>query len=402
MRNGKLVVLIGHFGRGGTQRQSYLLVRQLRRHCGLDAEVWSLVRGGHDDEYAKEFEAAGIPIHVLGFDFPQSPVRFIRLVKWAQQLWRVARQLRKNRVRVLLPMTTWPNVVAGLAYRLGGVRLCIWGERSAGAERVPRLEQLAVRQYSRFATNSTGGTEFLTREMRVPLQRISFIPNGVEFPEPDPAANWRTTLGLAPSQLLVVKVANVTVFKDHATLLRAWRIVQDQWTGEQGPMLALPGYLAADTYGQCHKIMQQLHLEPYVRFLGPIVGVGSLLHACDLTVFSSPKEGMPNGVLECMAAGKAIVASDLPGIRDALGPNALDGVLVPPGDANGFAHALLRLLPDKAGRDSLGQANLARIQTEFSVERMTERYLEMIQEAWRPLSSKTQRSMELLQSHDPV
>ena len=398
----KFVILIGHFGRGGSQRQAYLLGRHLRERHGLDLEVWALIDGGHDESYANEFVAAGMPVHRVRFDFPQSRIRLIRWTKWAWQLRRFARQLRKKRVAVLLPFTTFPNIVAGLAYRLAGVRVCIWGERSAGSERVPRFEQLAVRQYRRFVANSTAGVEFLAREMGVPRERISFVPNGVEFPEIDPRANWRQRLGLTPAQLLVVMVANVTLFKDHPTLLRAWKIVQDQWAGPDRPVLALAGLHAPDIYAQCEKIMRELQLESHVRFLGPVTDVGGLLAACDMTAFSSPKEGMPNGVLECMAAGKAVIASDLPGIRDALSPNAEDDVLVPPGDAGRFAQALLSLLRDQPRREAIGEMNLARIRSEFSVERMAERYLQIVQETWQPFPPGARRQGELLQRHDPI
>src|SRR5262249_1880348 len=144
-----------------------------------------------------------------------------------------------------------------------------------------------------------------------------------------------------PEQLLVVKVANVSGFKDHATLLRAWKIVQDAWTGDKRPMLALAGLDSPDRgYENCVRIVPEGGLESTVRFLGSITDVPALLDVCDLTAFSSPGEGMPNGVLECMAAGKAIVASDFPGSRDALGPSAA-GVLVRPGDHEGFARILL-------------------------------------------------------------
>src|SRR5689334_13553102 len=82
LRDCKLVILIGHFGRGGCERQAYLLAQSWRQRHGLDVEVWSLIYGGHDEAYAKEFEAAGIPVRVVGFDFPNSYFRPVRHIKW--------------------------------------------------------------------------------------------------------------------------------------------------------------------------------------------------------------------------------------------------------------------------------------------------------------------------------
>jgi len=386
----KIVILIGAFARGGCERQAYLLCRELRQKYGLDAEVWSLFHAHwYAGDYAAEFEAAGVPTRVLGFAHP----RF----GWIQRCLPIVREFRRAGVDVLLPFTTWPNVVAGLTHRLAGVQLCVWGERHAGGDHIRGVEQLALRQYRRFVANSTAGVDFLADEMRVPRERISLVPNGVEEPKIDSTTDWRAKLAIGPVQPLVVKVANVTGFKDHATLLRAWKIVQDAWQRGDKPVLALAGY-HADAYEQCRRIVCDAGMDSTVQFLGGISDVPTLLHACELTVFSSRNEGMPNAVLESMAAGKAIVASDLPGIRDVLGPNAA-GVLVPPGDVERLAATLLILLRDKEKRDELGAANRARVRAEFSVERMVERHLDIIRTNLPKASNDRRRKTELM-SHE--
>jgi glycosyltransferase involved in cell wall biosynthesis len=379
LRQKRIVLLIGHFGRGGCQRQAFLLARELRDNRGLDAEVWSLMRDGFDREYADEFVNAGIPIHVLGFQRPvHSPSRLQRGFGWARELHSIISALRKKRVDVLLPYTTWPNVVAGLSYRLAGVEVCIWGERSAGSERAPTPERLAVRQFRRFVANSTAGVDFLVSAMRVPLGRISLIPNGIEVPALTSAKDWRASLELRRGQLMVVKVANLTKFKDHATLLRAWKLVQDGWESVERPVLVLAGG-HGETFAECEQYVREAGLVETVRFPGMISDIPALLQSSDMAAFSSRMEGMPNGVLECMAAGKAIVATDLPGIRDALGQNGA-GLLAVPGDHQHFAAILLDLLRNRAKREQLGQTNHSRILTEFSVQHMTDRYLDTMRE----------------------
>lgn len=382
----KIIILIGAFARGGCERQAYLLSREMRQRYDLDVEVWSLFHADwQPGDYAAEFEAAGVPTRVLGFGHP----RF----GWVQRCIPVVRQMRKARVQVLLPFTTWPNVVAGLTHRLAGVRLCIWGERHAGGDWVPGVQRIAASQYRRFVANSTAGVEFLAGHMGIGRTRISLVPNGVEEPQIDPSTDWRAKLGIKPTQQLVVKVANVTGFKDHATLLRAWKVVQDAWQDGDRPILALAGY-HADVYDDCLRIVGEAGLQSTVRFLGGISDVPTLLQASDVTAFSSRNEGMPNSVLECMAAGKAIVSTDLPGVRDALGPDTT-GVLVPPGDAERFAAALLVLLQDKEKCAVLGEANRARIRAEFSVARMVERHLKVIQENL-PNTSRIQPAANLV------
>jgi glycosyltransferase involved in cell wall biosynthesis len=393
----KLVIMIGAFIRGGCERQAFLLSRELRRAHGVNAEVWALSGDRYDAAYAGEFEAAGVPTGVLGFLRPtRPPLRIQRIAQWGSELRRVQRRLRAGRIDVLLPFTTWPNVACGLTYRLAGVRLCIWGERHAGGERVPTPERLAVRQYPHFVANSTAGVDFLAHEMKVSRGKISLVPNGVEPPKAGRLVDWRAKLGLTSGQLLLVKVANLSSFKDHMTLLRAWRLVQESWTGADRPVLALAGQ-HDDTYAECEQFVRDACLQSSVRFLGGVPGVTDLLLASDLGAFSSRKEGMPNGVLECMAAGKAIVASDLPGVRDALGPGCTD-VLVAPGDAAGFACKLADMLGNGEKRAAMGERNAARIRSEFAVERMAERHLDVIR-ANLPASRQSRwRSPQLSQA----
>lgn len=369
----RVVILIGAFVRGGCERQAYLLARDLRLRYGIDTGVWALK---YDGQYRAAFESGGIPTNVLLWKQPH--------LGWVKRCLPVVREFRKNRVDVLLPFSTWPNVVAGLSYRFAGIGLCMWGERSSGSERVPGVERIAALQYRRFVANSSAGTLFLTNEMGISANRISVIPNGIEQPMATCKGRWRERLGLEPEQLLVVKVANLTRHKDHATMLRAWKIVQDEWTGASEPVLALAGS-HGDTHAECLRVVQECGLSSTVRFLGSIDDVSQLLQDCDLTVFSSPREGMPNAVMECMAHGKAIIASDLPGVRDILGPLCA-GAVVAPGDADMFAARMLDLLRDAQRRQTLGEANAVRIRNEFSVQRMTDRYLQLICEnfpTWR-------------------
>jgi glycosyltransferase involved in cell wall biosynthesis len=112
-----------------------------------------------------------------------------------------------------------------------------------------------------------------------------------------------------------------------------------------------------------------LDLGPSVRFLGHVADIPSLLGAVDLGVFSSQLEGCPNGVLECMAAGLAVVATDIPGVREAMGSQN-DGILAIPGDFGDMASKITRLALDPALRTRYGSANRERVQQLFGVDRM--------------------------------
>jgi glycosyltransferase involved in cell wall biosynthesis len=96
--------------------------------------------------------------------------------------------------------------------------------------------------------------------------------------------------------------------------------------------------------------------------------VAALLAAADLFCLTSRREGVPVSILEAMAAGRAVVATDVGGVREQVveGETAL---LVPPGDPGAFARAVAALLADPARRGAFGAAGQARARARFTVER---------------------------------
>jgi glycosyltransferase involved in cell wall biosynthesis len=134
--------------------------------------------------------------------------------------------------------------------------------------------------------------------------------------------------------------------------------------------------------------LADLGLAKRVLLPGSIVDVPGLLAAVDVFVLPSLSEGMSNALLEAMAAGRPIVATEAGGNAECLdGGNA--GLLVPPGDADALGRALERLVdaPDR-GRE-LGRRALARARDEYSLAKMLDRtetlYAELLGRDWAPL-----------------
>ncbi len=117
-----------------------------------------------------------------------------------------------------------------------------------------------------------------------------------------------------------------------------------------------------------------LQVNRSVLLPGSIQDVADLLDASKLVVFSSMNEGVPNGVLEGMAHGLAIVATDIPGIREALGDLA-DGQVVEASNPSKFAHRIINLMTNENLRLSLGHKNKCRIETAYIIESMVEKTL---------------------------
>src|SRR5690606_36774435 len=130
-------------------------------------------------------------------------------------------------------------------------------------------------------------------------------------------------------------------------------------------------------------------VAPRVRFLGHVEDPEDLLRAADLFLLPSRDEGMPNSVLEAMATGLPVVASEVGDVPAMLGGT---GVLVPPGDAAATTVAVAALLADPARAAALGRAARERAVAVYPVERMVEAGLACFSRAAGALGFRTKNS----------
>ena len=197
-----------------------------------------------------------------------------------------------------------------------------------------------------------------------------------------PKAAWREKLGLSKDTLLVGMIANISPCKDHPTLLRAWQSVEERFS-RKGQRVAL--LLAGESarMGDRIKILAfDLRLNS-VFLLGRVDDIPTLLNDCDLIVHSSVNEGCPNAVLEAMAMSRAVVGTDIPGMRQALGDACAERCLAQPHSASDLAERIVTVLEDPELRSELGAANFRRVKEEFSVEKMGFAYLRLIHDSLR-------------------
>ena len=373
----RVLFVIDGFQLGGAERQALLLARDLTRY-GAEVAIWSLF-GPHEGPVVDLCNRYGLPSHAIEFDWGPG------LLPSPRSLLRLTRVLRLERPDVILPYTACPNLICGSIWRLTGAAGCIWNQRDEGRNRYPPvLEGWAVRQTPCFVANSLHGAEFLVATLGADSRRVHIVPNGIQLDPPDASGQtWRRRLGLTDDMFVACMVANLHRFKDHDTLLRAWRIVLNRLAGRHPTILFLPGR-PDTTSEELHTLRDALDLGDSVQFLGPISDVTGFLQAMDLCVFSSRFEGVPNGVLECMAAGLPVVATDIPGIREALGDAGRE-YLCPPGSAECLADRILGLIDDDQRRAEMGRANQKRVELCFSIDNMVAAMAELITTASRRL-----------------
>jgi glycosyltransferase involved in cell wall biosynthesis len=236
--------------------------------------------------------------------------------------------------------------------------------------RANTFSQWKYRQVRHFITASAAIAEML-HEDGIERDRITTIHEGVDIERVQqlPPANIHEEYWLPVGVPVVGNIAALVPHKGQKYLVDAAVLLRRQIPDAHVIILG-EGELRAALERQ----VKELHLEKHVLLPGFRGDVLALLKAFDVFVMSSVTEGLGTSLLDAMAAARPIVATRAGGIPEVV-VNGETGLLVPARDARQLANAIARLLKDRALREQFGQAGLARVRAEFSVDRMVARTL---------------------------
>jgi len=215
--------------------------------------------------------------------------------------------------------------------------------------------------------NSQAVRDFLVEKDGFDSKIVRVIRNGVDLERFLNISQDRQRLPshLAFDSKLIAVVANMHFeTKGHTDLIRAAAEVS-----RECPVARF--LLIGDGAERAHieAMVAELGLGKTVLFLGRRNDVPSILACCDLFVLPSWAEGLPNSVLEAMAAGLPIVSTSVGGIPELI-EDGVSGLLVSPKDSHALATAILRLLRDEQLAKRLAQSAQAQARKEFSFERL--------------------------------
>ena len=219
-----------------------------------------------------------------------------------------------------------------------------------------RINRLAFRSSSAVAVNSEAIAAHMVRSERIPASKVVVIPNFVELPVETmiPDAN------IERKRIKVGMVSRLTPVKRHDLALQA--IARVIGAGLHVDLVIVgEGESRADILAAvaAHGISNHVHL------VGDKRGGAQIHLDFDIALSTSDSEGSPNSVLEAMAAGRPVVATDVGGTRDLI-RDGVDGFLVAAGDVETMTEALKRLVLDSELRATIGAAGRLRANTCFS------------------------------------
>jgi glycosyltransferase involved in cell wall biosynthesis len=248
-------------------------------------------------------------------------------------------------------------------------------ERDRQLRRRVLLRRLVLRR-STVALPSRTLVRIATETWRLDPRRVHYIPNGIDLArfsgvrDPAVAAAWS---GEGP---VVATVAALRVEKNLPRLLRAFAAATQALPAGRVPARLVPARLVIVGDGPERDGLQalatSLGIAPRVSFLGHIPEPAPLYAGFDLFALSSDTEQMPIAVIEAMAAGLPVAATDVGDVRAMLAE--ANAPWVGPRDDAALAASLAALLRDPAQRPRIGAANRARALTAFDQQRMFAAY----------------------------
>jgi glycosyltransferase involved in cell wall biosynthesis len=357
----KLLLLIPTLDHAGAEKQFALLATRLPRD-EFDVHAVTLTRGG---PYEAMIRGAGVRLTNLNKRLKLDPLA----------LWRLRSLLDAERPDILHSWIFAANAYGRLIAGKKGRPKVLVSERCVDSWKSPWqlwLDRRQVGRTTRLIGNSHSVADFY-RSLGVPSAKLAVIPNAVEVPAAPPADRDQTLgeFGI-PAGSRVVGFAG--------RLARQKRVHDMVWAMQILKQLTDRVYLMLIGDGPERSTLSELarHVgcEHLVRFVGHRDDAARLIGLFNVLWLASDFEGMSNSIMEAMAAGVPVVASDIPPNRE-LVVDGQTGFLVKVGDSVGMAQFTDRILADAALAQRLGDAGRERMRTNFSVERMVSQHAEL-------------------------
>ncbi len=308
-------------------------------------------------------------------------------------VFKVLRLLRRLEADVVQPFLTPATFYGLIPALLSHTPVKIVTERSGiGLRNAPlgyrlylRAEDFLTRYADIVVANSEAGREYLIKRGIAP-ERVKVIYNGLNVTRLNSngkdVERIRQALGLPTGGQVVGIMARLFPVKRHDIFLQAAALVNQAIPETR---FAIVGDGPWRSYLEA--LSQKLGLESKVAFLGEQREVGPYLAAFDVAALTSETEGCSNSVLEAMAVGKPVVATDVGGNRELI-DNGETGFLVPFGDPKALSEAIIRLLRDPVLARMIGERAKERTIHRFSLENMVNQYESLYETALKQRRGK--------------
>jgi L-malate glycosyltransferase len=356
----RVFYLVDSFDVGGTETQAVELALRMGA-AGYEVTLGSLREQGPLLEklrgapvVVKEFHPRG------GIDSPQGIYQILRL-SWF---------LRRGRFNVVHTHDLWSNLVGVPAARLAGVPAIVssqrdlsqfdWyqGNRRVWLRRIQNLSNVVL-------ANATQVRDTLIAEVRFAPEKLRVIRNGVDIERFQVSSEREVLFPDVENGKLIVLLGNMrSDVKGHPWLIAAAPAVLREFPSTRFVLVG-DGEARESFANQ----VAELGLSRNFLFLGRRSDIPQILASCDIAVLPSRSEGLPNAVLEYMAAGLPVVVSRVGGSEE-LVKDGVTGLLVSAEDSAALSAAFLRYLRNPEEAKQMAQSGREFVTRNFSFDRL--------------------------------
>ena len=400
-RRTKIAVVIGTLEAGGAE---FDIVRNFPRLNRDEFEV-VVVCFQSPGALAVELEQQGVRVVARGVEFPDvnapSVIRLFKKTLYTVGVVRwIGRTLRAERVDIahfFLPHSYGYGMLACLLTRSSAKRVMSRLSLNFYAKEHRILSMFEKHVLHRRLDIAIGNSQLILDELGeegVEADKLRLLYNGIDVERFTRGAGdrerAREALGLACDAYVMVAVGNLWKHKGHRDLIDACVLARDSLPNDWRLLIA--GRDEEDNRAAYERLIAEHHLGGQVILVGESDDVRVLLWAADVFIQPSHHEGLPNAILEAMAASLPVIGTRVGGIPEAVSEDI--GWLVERKNTPALAATLLEAAADPAQRGRKGEQGRARAVADFSLRQSVSAY-ETIYRALMPPVSATLRSYRL-------
>jgi len=356
--------LVEGFGLGGAEKKLLELVQCLDKSkfevtvCGL-----GLVNG----DLREEFMSSGVRV-----------VELKRNQKWDFGLiFRLAKLMKSLNTEVVMTTLFYADVLGPIAARLAGAkRVYSWETISSPEWLIPHklwTYKLANAFRTKVISVSSATADFLINDRKISSEKVVIVPYGVDLARFKPGRNEkiRKEFGFDDKTPVVGMVGRLHPQKGHIYLIEAADAVLSKFPNTKF-LIVGDGKLRAEL----KSMVKSRKISDQFVFTGARSDIPEILNAIDIFVLPSLYEGLPNVILEAMAAAKPIVATPADGTKEAI-VHGESGILVPLKDSAKLADEIIRLLEKPDICSKLAKNARKRVEQYFSLQDQIRKFEEL-------------------------
>jgi glycosyltransferase involved in cell wall biosynthesis len=360
----EILFIIDYFHRtGGTERHLAHLI------AGLQPEQFRCAVVTFDlgeNPLLDGLRARGVPIINLPVGAEYTPNAF-------RQALRLRSLIRSGRYDIVQTFHRKADTYGALIARLAGAKRLVSSKRDTGEARKPRqvfFNRCLKSLFDAFIAVAEGVRVALVAREHLPLARVKTIYNGVDasafsVPSGEQKREARARFGFAATDFVVGMVAGFRPEKNHDVFFDALLQALPRIPSLKVLLLGIGPLIE-----QSRQRIARTNLAAHVQFAGDVGEVQPYLWAMDVGCLApGSNEGFSNAVLEQMAVGLPMIVTAVGGNAEAV-LEGVNGLVVPPLDAQALADALVKVHADPARAAAMGRASRARVEECFSLERM--------------------------------